>query len=660
MKYKKIIIALTAMFAILVSGKLAYEVSADIFIGGPGPGSPTGNDTMRWTGFYTKGGSSWNDFVSKSFSSTKESTVISFLTGEGRGKNDHILSSSLTMDERKEIVNQCKKSEYIWYLAFGSSNYKKIAWSAKGSNNADWGMSRIVGRSADSWNKEFKSKAKDAAKVSGDFTNMWNSGHTILVCSYGMPKSPPKFTNEKRTRTGYYKWTTPGATLESINLTAIARDTVVELEYPNKGSAWSAADKTAYKNLRGGEDYISKIDSKSEEIHKAVTDIEKASSTWKTPEAAKTAWEAFSKEVKGYADEVKSPSVSLTKAQQDGLAKHGGVFTVSNYVTPYYIKGPTISGVNMIQDASCTYKLWDDGTETDEVCTKTGTAKVDKNGDAKITDKMKVTKYSRKAESFWQVLSATCNKVGLDAINADSNVSVSKYYNNGGGNGTIYTKLYDGTESKPFGPTGTHVPQRKIGFFEETSGCALTCALVNGSDNSYLAKDESGTKVTKGDGGKFTYFRDNEPHEITINQWEPVLGSNVDAKSKTSIRTIFNVIANGLSEFEIKVGSKIINGIGFSDANTKKFGAKSAWASNPGKDQNVDVAWAYRVQMGQYGLPKAFGSKPGAGGVVDLNTEISAYCSLGVPNADIENKPIRNLTPHGDSIWFSFVRAVGE
>lgn len=246
-------------------------------------------------------------------------------------------------------------------------------------------------------------------------------------------------------------------------------------------------------------------------------------------------------------------SASLDAQNKEGMAE-GGILDVNEYTkwakadlyqlntktykrtkTVYTTKSTDAEGNEIILGPFTTYSEWE--------------------------LKSDVTTYDHSSEmgtqqltGFWQMLSVHCNEKGFNDLVSETGATVENAGNPDKGIAAVaYSKQYeDFPEEFDFGNYGE--PSSQLGFYDkecpyecrkETAQSATTVGKMPGATSGgsvqKINTDNSPNtgKATLSD-DKFTFFRDNESHNVKIDTWAPIssgpIGAIGDVLSTTIVR----------------------------------------------------------------------------------------------------------------------------
>ena len=554
-----------------------------------------------------------------------------------------------------KFLNECRESEYIWWLRAANNGFWAI-YTDGATQSVPWLPWQSDPRRGDS-------RWKDYMNSQG---NSWNSGRVNIICSANFK---PKEENRSKveTRTTSEKTTLNG--IYSTSTVVSPRSTEEFLKYTpaQKAEWWTMHEiqntpevKTAY-----GEWYdknISKIKSLN---GKTGNDFKNLKAELENGAKAAIA--------KGQLP----PDITLSTKNRKGFAK-GGVIDVIERTRNQSVE------ISNSKDQRRT-QTWRvkiiNGKDVEIPGTRKDSGWVDTGVKGKAPN---VVLSSPVGRSFWQMIHAKCNDLGMKNVSRDlGSQGINATASDSSVSDTMRTKPYSSQLDLQLGNVAGKTPTFKStaydGFYNQTSGCLPVIDCIsdptdpkNGSDSANNVQDSadkrnytygaqsnavvgSDTKLLSSDA--FTFFRDNDTHNIRVDLWYPKVntantGITVDPKPTLFTRLFFDkngtpakdLVSVTANKKQILTGEDISNGKGYmTNGELTNIGMASQWASDEGKPHRFNVDWVSEPTVTNTVYTNVNGNG-GASGATTDTSKIRVYCPMTL-NSKTPSKPSIDLNP---------------
>jgi hypothetical protein len=573
-------------------------------------------------------------------------------------------------------VGLCSQSTVIWWIAGGGAgrwvaNYNGAThgggWHGAGSIEAPatWNGRPVRGEEVEvfkQWDR-------------GNGNHIDNTPGYTIICSFSDPPDLSRSFSEYRTVNGSEEWDNRYEKTAPYSYATTIAPMRIEGSYIGNG-AWEAQPaqvaKTAFGNLyddlAAGGTTLTADDVKGK--------VEAALGTDSTSET--------------------QPTVSLSEQNQKAFAK-GGVINVSEFKTTATIVATTHSTKTwqQPQKRDCSQRItWNkDAGRYDYAEVSCGGWYDDggrRNENTARSSNLTKNIQTQQNVGFWQLISVHCNQKDFEKLVAATGATVIETGDAGKSLSAVaQSKTYaaqpshldfgdrsngnaDAAKSGTKGFYDKECPFDCIASSDEADGASeANGAVENNGVSGTTDGSRNGAVAEETRGNRFTFFRDNDPKELTVDVWYPKSEGVVDYKSSPSaaITTTVSRWAEGTPGTQTTEGGKFTMKTAggarlftddrdpltqknwdtstFSNANStiltglhRAFTVQASWASDEGKPQVLNFKWEYAPSVStgfstRLGFTQK-GSGDGLAAVSDEHKSVAAaiqgkcYANFGV------------------------------
>lgn len=620
----------------VTSASAATDGTGGVVYGGESVYWAENRDSANFSG-YSPAWNTWSNYQRQLYPTSIERHV------RDAGGNDKFLSD-------------CQHSEYLWYLRSGGNGFWAI-YTDGATQNVPWlPGQQDPRRSGDSrWGDYLNSQG-----------NLWGSGRVNIICS-GTFK--PQERNNSSTE---YKTDSQKLTLKGTYATSTTVAPVRTAEY----MTYTAAQKQEWNDTHENQESDSLLSPFGIWYNanlKRINALEGKSGNDFKNSKAQIESEAKAAIAKGQ----EHPTVTLSDKNRKGFAK-GGVINVIEAEREQKIEignsrdlKKTSTWVEQLINGRWVEKS---GTRRDSGWVETGVK----------GQKPSAILTSPVGKSFWQMLHAKCNDYGMTSVGNDlGNQAINVSGSSKSASETLHTKAYSSQRDLQLGNVSSSTESFRSTsydtFYNQTEGClpVIDCvsdptAEGSGSDSVNNIQDNGekrdGTygaqaqavigaenKILSSDA--FTFFRDNDTHNVRVDLWYPRLntegtGITIDAKPTLYSRFFFDKAGTPSKDLftvynnknKVLDGNDVAKGKGLLfNSEVTTLGVAAQWASDEGKPHRYNADWVSEPSVAN----TVYTTVDGKGGASNSQTDTSkirVYCPMSLNTKEI-NKPAIDPDP---------------